>query len=255
MGSFVVGGGVGLLSILKLIATVLFLFSPVIATRSLSVDNGMVSGGDRRPMVKTDILVRKASGNAVASLSNGFVLSGIPSGKGLIISCVNCTARALPVGKGADFDVILTRSARALSRIIIMNCNIRGGIGLAKSITSIGKSTLRRHPMISTARDLRNLIPNLSMDGKKSKHPNTANSLDLHNRNGLSKGSTPCMLMSNIRVSLSSMGPGSVRGVSMLGSTTTYTVCKTHTTCNIVLIAAGRNRRKGVHTDCRNALK
>lgn len=47
------------------------------------------------------------------------------------------------------------------------------------------------------------------------------------------------------RSTVTNLGPTSVRDVAMLGSTTTATVCNTHTTGNIVIVAAGGNGTNG----------
>ncbi len=50
------------------------------------------------------------------------------------------------------------------------------------------------------------------------------------------------------------VGPGSVRDVAILGSTSTTTVCNSRTTGNIVIIAAGENRTKDASIDCSKAI-
>lgn len=53
------------------------------------------------------------------------------------------------------------------------------------------------------------------------------------------------MLISNVRHSFGSMSIGRVRSVSMLGSTSTATICNIGNTGNIVLLAAGHKLRRG----------
>lgn len=55
-------------------------------------------------------------------------------------------------------------------------------------------------------------------------------------------------------VDLGSIVPDRIRSISMLGSTTSTTVCNSQTTGNIVLVAAGGNGRKGLAFGCSNGM-
>lgn len=200
----------------------------------------------------------KTSDKAVASLSNGFALL-IPDGRAvLVISFVNCRSRRVQLGpKRGGLGVILGSSTRRLSRVMIVKCKARGGSSLADSMRIIHDSSLLRVPAVGVSRTLDKRMTNLRM-------VTADNSPDATGRSGVrvhKVGNTPLLIVSNIphfkagssrnRVHLSSLGPSSVRDVSMLGSNTTTTICNTHTTGKIVLIRAGHTTNgRGVSIGC-----
>lgn len=116
----------------------------------------------KRPMVNTDVLRGKASGKIVASLSNGFSLGITSSGSMVIVSCVNFGAGRMSTSSGGLRGVILSRSARILSRIIMVKCKTRGGRALANSITMINDSVFGSgNAMSGPLRTVRKRIPKL----------------------------------------------------------------------------------------------
>lgn len=205
-----------------------------------------------RPIIKTGISMGNAAGKAVASVSKGFALRNISTSSGLSMSCVNCVTRRVMINGGKTFRVMLGSSARTLRRIIIINCTTRGGIGLAKSMTDLGfASRGLDHPIAAVTTSLSNVTTNIGIVGADDR-PGTRNSSVLvHNINAV--GSTnPLVLISKVRVDLGRIGPGSITSVSVLGSTTSYTVCNGEKTGKMVLIAAGHNSSKGVGIACSN---
>lgn len=143
-----------------------------------SVGNVMTSRRNR-PVVNTDMLRGNAAGNAVASLSNHFALS--VNGKArLVISCMNCAAGAIGVNGRSAVGVMLVRSAGALSRIIMVNCNARGGSSISNSMASMSNSGLSGVPATGTRVTLRNVTPNLSM-GFNDNTTNSSTALRMHN--------------------------------------------------------------------------
>lgn len=249
---YLVGGreDVGGVSVLFLVLLYGYAF---LCTRRFDVANMIASGGLGRPVVNTDMIIGNAAGKAIASLSKGFAVR--TSGDDiLVISFVKCAPRRFAVGNGRAFcRVSLTRSARALSRIIMMNFNARGGIGLAKTITAISGGALRSHPIASISRTLRKIVPKLGVSvGSGNKQLSCGPAVGVHKAKGLGAKSdtSPLILVSKTRKSVGSLGPRSVTGVSILGSTTTSTVCNSHTPFNMVLIAAGSKRTKGTAVRC-----
>lgn len=77
----------------------------------------------------------------------------------------------------------------------------------------------------------------------------------MHNVSAFTDGASPLIFVSGMRMSVDSLGtlsPRMVRKFSVLGSTATATLCKTHNTGNIVLVAAEgngsvRGTQVGVH--------
>lgn len=133
-----------------------------------------------------------------------------------------------------------------------MNCNARGGMGLAKSMTSIDASRVGSHMRAGMLSTIRNAIPKIAIVS----HPKRAPDVGFHKHNGL-KASSPLCMVSNTVTStafFSGLSPGDVRSVSFLGSTTSSTVCNSHTTCNMILIAAGRKGDSGVGISCDNCM-
>lgn len=214
--------------------------------------NGRVSNAvasDRNtPMVNTAILRINAAGTTVASLSNRFAL-GMHPNMGLGVSCVNFGSVLMAMNSAGRCGVRLGRSARTVRRVMIMNCNARGGMGLANTVTAVSSSGLIGHADTGMAGVLTNRVPNIAIV-RGDNRPNTSNNLlHIHNLKAVN-GTDTVIIVSNIRSAVDDISPGSVRGVSVLGSTTTSTVCNIHTTGNIVLVAAGGNSHNHTVISC-----
>lgn len=200
-------------------------------------------------MVKIDVLIGNASGKAIASLSNGFSLSTRVKGV-LRVDCMNCVSRRVGIRDGGLLHVVVRRSAGGLRRMIMIKCKARGGIGLAKTMSTISTRSLTDGPIVDATRTLTNLTPNLDML-RASNHPKRKTAIGVHKANAFSgTKASPLILVSNLSNGVSSMSPGSVRDVSFLGSTTSTSVCNGHTTGKIVLVRAGGNTRNGAAVAC-----
>lgn len=206
--------------------------------RVRAIANMMMSTGNR-PVVNTDIMRGKAAGKVMASVSNGFSL-GMGMNAALRVAFMKCRPRS--IGTAGDVGIILGRSGRLLSRIMIMNCKARGGTGLAKTMSAMSiDGALRTHPRSSISGTLRNMMPKLAVAGA-DKGLGDGPAVAVHNAKALDGDTAdgPLVIMSNIPVSsVSCLGARSVSGVSILGSTTSASVCNAETTFNIVLMAAG----------------
>lgn len=189
--------------------------------------------------------------NAVASVSNGFGLSMPTSTGRLIISFMNCSGRAMLVNDGARFSVALGRSDIVLSRMITVNCTGMGHESLAKTASSISTKRLTTMPMVATTRTLRNGTTNIGVIATNNT-PNTGIRIAIHNNASVARDAGPLCVMSKFRVrsTLAGVSVGSVRGVSVLGSTSSATVCKTQNSGNVVLVAAGSKGGNGARIAC-----
>lgn len=243
-----------------------YLFNLCIRTRGEAIGKHILSTRSGRPLVKTAIGVPNASVNIIASVSNGFSLR-IPSGSGaLIVRFLNVDALATGVPTGKILGMSLRPSARQLSRIIIANCNGFSGSSFANSTGALQKSLLGGIPIMSMRRGLRNVAPNMSVS-KGSNRPNTGRDVHVHNVKSFGTSGRPLFIVSKMPIAskdldnnststtcvggsgagvVDALGPSSVRGVAIVGSTTTTSLCNSHTTGNIVLVAAGGNA--GKHT-------
>lgn len=207
----------------------------------------------KRPVMKIGIVRGKAAGNAVASVGNGFLL-GTPTGTALVVDFVNCGALTIGLRKRGGIGVALGRSLRRLSRIIIINCKARGGSDLATSITAIPTGRLDGRVKRSITTTLRKETPKMRvLRGKK--RTKTSVGVLIQKTNAFNTARPLCIVSNTFSGGkLGSLGPSSVRSVRVLGSNSTTTVCNSHTTGKIILVAAGRNRGNGtgirVSTGC-----
>lgn len=215
-------------------------------SRGGAVSNIIASTASDRPLVNIDIRIERATANKVASVSNQCSMDTRRK-RALIFSCVNCRSRRVGMNASSIVGIILGRSARVLSRIIMINCNIRGGGLIANTAIRIGNSRVTGVGAAGPLRTVRKRAPNMDVTSA-SNRPNTSVGIDVHNLNAI-KGDTPLCLVSNINNSVSALGPTSVRDVSMLGSTTDTTVCNSTNTGNMILVAAGRKHRNGTRVD------
>lgn len=126
--------------------------------------SNIVASRANLPMTKTGVMIGKAAGKAVSSVSKGFSLRTTPK-RVLRVSCVNFLPVRMGVSGGGAFSVLVGRSTRNLSRIIIVNCNAMGGESLAKTITSIGTTGVSTIPASATSRTLRKHVPKIIISG------------------------------------------------------------------------------------------
>lgn len=244
-----VGRGLGRATQGELTTVTLFLlvYLPFDLTRTRAVGIGNeIASSLGRPVVNIDVFRGNAAGNIVASVSNGCSLS-IGRKTAVICSCVNCLAR-----RGGTITkmvgIVLGRSAGALSRIIIMNCNIRGGDSLANTMSSMGSRSVRTHAVAHTRRTLRNGATNIRILDT-STGPNTSPRIHVHKVDSGNSYSPLCMISKHVTDSVNNVSPGSVRSVRILGSNTSTTVCNTTTNGNMMLVAAG-GKGKGNGVAC-----
>lgn len=241
------GKGGQFLSLLLLFVTFV---SMRMCTRSIGISNAIVTRTSGFPVVKTGVIMGNAAVNAIASVSNGFSLS-IPRGSAVTVSCVNYRARRVGVAKTGALGVILGSGTVNLSSIIIVNCNSRHGSSLANNVITINRRGLRVIAAGGLVSGLTKRVPNVGIaaDGTG---PNRSRSLHIHNRGSLDTSGSPLVIVSNVPCdkSLNSVSPSVVRGVSMLGSTSSTTVCNSHNTGNMVLVRAGGNGGKTPAISC-----
>lgn len=221
-----------------------------VARRTICHVDKYVASTGNRPVVKTGILIGKTTANAMAGVSNRCTL-GMSANSVLVVSCVKCVRRRVGLGKRGRLGVILRRSDRVLGRIIVIKCNARGGMGLAKTIRRIAARIFSGHSMPGIARTLRKSVPGLGV-GLASKGPAHSTDCGMHNAASVKRKNGTLMLVSNIRNSPSVLGPGSVTDMSMLGSTTSTSVCKTQKAFKMILVAAGRPVGSGASVACAN---
>lgn len=227
----------------------------------------IIGSTDNRTVVKTGMLMGNATANIVASVGKDFRLR-IPNGTMLRVACVKCMRRSITMGGQSRLTILLGRSAGALSRIIIMNCNAVGGGSLANTMTSIGVSSAPLDAVSAIDRTLTKGTTNLRM-GAVDTRPNNNAAFQVHKTTSAKTNGSPLVVISKFPMDgtngidincgdsgnaasgvLTSVGPGSVRSVRMLGSTDSATVCNTHTNDNIVVVAAGQKGRNGPGIAC-----
>lgn len=237
---------------------------PSVFTRRVGMANGIASDAGRK-VPNIGMRIGNATAKAVASFSNGCSVSIPSSGSALIFSFVNCIARRIPINKGGMLGIRLGSSARALSRMIMITCNATEGDSLANTATDLHPSTGSTSGATSFGGLLRNGITKLGMASSVTT-PKTTDSIAVHNTGSLHKSGRPLCIVSGIprssakrftrstvnnnsfrvtRSPLDTLGPTSVRSVAMLGSTSTATVCNSHNTGNIVVVAAGGKGTNG----------
>lgn len=238
-----------------------------VVTRRAVIANMVASTGSKSPLVKTGILIGNTKANSVTGISNGCDI-GIPGNGGMLMfSYMNCGRRRVALGpKRGILGIAVGRSARLLSRMMIVNCNSVGGDSLANSIADVGDRSLVGAGPVDVGRKLRKHVTNIRI-GRGSNTPKTKMDVRVHNTGSFSASARPLCVISNVPFAddkvpkangsnvvratgpLSAVGPSSVRSVRVLGSTSTATVCKSHNTGNIMLVAAGHNTGKGSGVD------
>lgn len=212
-------------------------------TRDLAMANGIVSDRKCR-IVKDDMAVGNITNiKAIASMGNGCALGiGSTSGSMLIFSCMNVAPRRIGIGGQDMVGIALRTSTMLLRSIIMVNCTTIPHESLAKSMASIDDGRLSGIPMDSIARTLAKHVTNIVIRRDRNA-PNTSVSMHIHKNVSVARDGRPLCVVSNFpdRSNVSALSPTRVRAVSILGSTSTATVCNTHNTGNMIMVAAGGN--------------
>lgn len=150
----------------------------------------MMGSVTKSPVVKTSVVRGKSSsGKAVAGIGNSFSL--VMANGRLRIDCVKCVPRAVGLGPKMDScGMVVGRSAGALSRMIMIKCDARGGRDLANTLRAIGDSGLGSVAAPSMRGVLGKGIPKMCMT-PKSKRPKSKKTIIVHKRTALDKAATP----------------------------------------------------------------
>lgn len=196
----------------------------------------MMISGANRALPKISVTIGNAAQKIVASVGNTFRL-GMDGKRALMFSCINCSRRRVLVAGRGVLGVQVRPAAVKLSRIIIMNCNARSGHAMASTVDGISKRALGTAPVGAIKRKLGNGVTNMHICGRGGA-PNTRTAFLVHNNSSVDRDGSPLVLISNMRHDATNVGPGSVRSVRILGSTTSSTVCNSHTSGKIILVAA-----------------
>lgn len=165
--------------------------------------------------------------------------------KMLMFSCVKVDARRITVKGRGIVGIALGFSARGVSRIMIMNCNRRGGTDIVNSVSAVSVTNIGI-PNSSVSDMLTKRLTKIMTVGhaKRPKGTDTT-SFCVQKMSSFANNGAPLMLMSKVRQSLSLMSMRSVTSFSVLGSTSTSTICNIQKTGNMVLVAAGGKTRNG----------
>lgn len=213
------------------------------------VSKGIVGNASGRPLVNIAILGPRSNGNMVAGIGNSCSVRTV-SKRALGFSCMNFSSISVGMNGSGILGVAVARGSAVLGRMMMIKFNDRGGMGLAKTIKIVKGRRVGNHPITSTTRTLRKLSPSLGVNVGANETSSNCR-VSVHNTTSLGKNA-PLVLISNIRVRLGHLGPGSVRSMSVLGSTTTTSMCNTGTSTNMMLIAAGANDSSDMGIACGN---
>lgn len=215
------------------------LFYVVACTRRVAMANGIATKNRRVPNIA--MTMGKRAHNAVASVSNDCRVR-IGNGRDLVFSFMNCRAMAVPMGEHGIVGMRLGRTTRVMSRMIVaIPCNATGGSAFAKSTDCVTTNAVRGTRIDDMSGTLRKAMTNLRSFSSDNR-PKSSTAVLVHKINSMGTSAGPLCIISNIPCSntLSSVTSSSVTSVAMLGSTTSTTLCNSHTTGNMVVVAAGR---------------
>lgn len=220
---------------------------PTITRRGVAIGKIMASVGNRG-LPNTAIMMRNAPEKTVASVSNACAVS-MGGGRGLAFSCLKVTDRAVTIKSGGVVGMALGRGRSVLRRMAVITFKGRGGRDMVSSVRAMRIGSLEI-PSDGLAATLSKHVTKIVSCRADNRPKRSGTRFFVHNMASFNtKGMSPLVLVSGIRMSsgsLSQLRPSSVRDFSVLGSTATATLCNTHNTGNMVLIAAGRKGRKGV---------
>lgn len=210
------------------------------------VSNAIERGNDGRAIVNTAMRIGKARGKIVAGRGKRCAVGGMSPKRMLIFSVVNVGAiRGAMNDRGQVSMLVSTKML--VSRIMIANCRARHGISLAKSMSDLDSSRFVRAGPLDLRRTLGKGVSNIRMVGG-SNTPNNKVAVGVHKTDSVATNDSPLCIVSNfplpvssspLRDPLTAVSPSTVRDVSVLGSMSSATVCKTRKTGNIILVAAG----------------
>lgn len=76
-----------LLSILRLVTAILFLFSSEVLAQSLSISGKVIDKNSQEPVIGASVLIEGTSNGTITDLDGNFMLSNVPS-KGSLVVCL-----------------------------------------------------------------------------------------------------------------------------------------------------------------------
>lgn len=244
---------------LRLLTTFFLFFTKDVCTgarRRGHIAKAMASR--KRPLPNISMRLGKTSSNAVASVSKGCSVR-TPIGNALIFHFMKVGAIRRPIGGQGIVGIALSSRDGRLRRMVMMTCTATGGCDFAKTTSAVGTNRVRGLRASDMSHMLRNAMSNMRTDTTDNR-PKASTRVHVHNVNSVGTSDTPLCIISNIPFSndIGSVGPSSVSSVAILGSTTSTTLCNSHNTGNIVVVAAGRKRRSsgtamGIGTSLKNS--
>lgn len=161
-----------------------------------------------RAIVNTSVLVGKADGKAIASVSNGFSLGNIGGKAVLHVSCMKFRAGRIACGNG-PLRVALGSSSGTLRRIMMATLNVGGSTGgLNCTIDSVGTRSLGEANNTGLTTNLCNGTSNIHVRSTPNNNASTM-SVSIHNLSSVGNGARPLLVLSNIPVRGNGAGGGS----------------------------------------------
>ena len=103
-----------LLSILRLVTAILFLFSSEVLAQSLSISGKVIDKNSQEPVIGASVLIEGTSNGTITDLDGNFMLSNVPSKGSLVVSYIGYATQTLPINGRTSFSVVLAEDTETL---------------------------------------------------------------------------------------------------------------------------------------------
>lgn len=114
-----------LLSILRLVTAILFLFSSEVLAQSLSISGKVIDKNSQEPVIGASVLIEGTSNGTITDLDGNFMLSNVPSKGSLVVSYIGYATQTLPINGRTSFSVVLAEDTETLDEVVVIGYGVQ----------------------------------------------------------------------------------------------------------------------------------
>ena len=110
-----------LLSILRLVTAILFLFSSEVLAQSLSISGKVIDKNSQEPVIGASVLIEGTSNGTITDLDGNFMLSNVPSKGSLVVSYIGYVSQEIPLKSSqTNVRIQLVEDTQALDEVVVV---------------------------------------------------------------------------------------------------------------------------------------
>ena len=205
-----------LLSILRLVTAILFLFSSEVLAQSLSISGKVIDKNSQEPVIGASVLIEGTSNGTITDLDGNFMLSNVPSKGSLVVSYIGYATQTLPINGRTSFSVVLAEDTETLDEVVVIGYGVQKKVNLTGSVSSVKGDALERRPVADATQSLQGMVPGLLVSNSNTGRPGASGTLTLRGQGNLDNNANPYILVDGVEMSLSDVNPNDIESISVL---------------------------------------